>query len=239
MITAKSIYPFVGAGCTGFFLGFVLLFVSVERIGASRTLPLLRVQVPVALILSIFFLEESLSPYHLFEVLVILLGAGLVSREVSNRENNPKSGFFLISPDLLIPFGAAFSWGVTWYFLRMGMKTGTPIVLGIAISSIVALIGFTIFRMIYESKPPYSGLNTKNRFWYIAISFVFAVSFVFEFLALSISRVVVVSPIWQVSPLFVLFLSYFFLSKLEKITSKLTIGALLIVSGAVMVIIFM
>ena len=235
-INLEAFLAFSLSGIFGFFIGYFLLFVSIKRVGASRTLPLIRSQVIVALFLSIFFLQESLTPYHIAGIFIILIGTVFVSREMSDGDSYIKGNKIR---NLLLPIFAGVSWGLNWFFSKLGLLQGIPVVLGLTVSSIMALVSFSIFRGINEKKLPTPKINSPNFIWFFAIGIMCALAFFMNFLALSISRVMVVSPIWQITPLFVLLLSHIFLPKLEKVTLKLIIGSLLIVGGAIIVIIFM
>ena len=235
-LSTKSILAFILSGISGFFFGYILFFISIKRIGASKTMPIIRTQVIVALILSIIFLGETLKPFHLLGIFIMIIGTMLVSREISGDDNTDSNKTRWTG--LIIPIAGGISWGFNWFFTRLGLLTGAPVMVGLAVSSVAALLGFSAFEVVQKRKIPL--INYKSNLnWFIFIGIICALAFLFNFLALSISRVVVVNPIWQISPLFVLVLSYLFLPKLEKITSKLVIGSLLIVGGTVLVFIFM
>ncbi|MBS3782195.1 MAG: EamA family transporter [Candidatus Thermoplasmatota archaeon] len=234
-----SLISFGLSGFFGFFLGYRLMFLAIQRIGASRTMPLIRTQVIIALILSISFLGESLSFFHLIGIVMILFGTGLVSKEIANEKNSIFSGKKLGLIDLSIPLIGGLSWGLNWFFTKLGLIEGTPVILGLAISSIGGFIGFVVLEGIFQKEFSFKKVKSPKLSWYILIGFVCALAFFLNFSALSISRVVVVNPIWQVSPLFVLILSYIFLPRLEKISSKLIIGSVVIVFGTITVILFM
>jgi len=238
-VNPTSLISFALSGFFGFFLGYSLMFLSIQRIGASRTMPLIRTQVIVALILSIFFLEESLSFYHLIGIVMILIGTGLVSKEIANDKESIFLDRKLGLLDLSLPLIGGLSWGLNWFFTRRGLMEGTPVVLGLAISSIGGFIGFIVVEAILQKGFSLKKLRSPTFPWFLLIGFVCALSFFLNFSALSISRVVVVNPIWQISPMFVLILSYIFLPHLEKITNKIIIGSIIIVLGTITVILFM
>ncbi len=238
-VNLTSLTSFALSGFFGFFLGYRLMFLSIQRIGASRTMPLIRTQIIVALILSIFFLGESLSLYHLIGVVMILFGTGLVSKEIANDKESIFLDRKLGLIDLSLPLIGGLSWGLNWFFTRRGLMEGTPVMLGLAISSLGGFIGFIVLEGIFQKRFSFKKIKSPTLPWYILIGFVCAMAFLLNFSALSISRVVVVNPIWQISPLFVLILSYLFLPKLEKISPKLIIGSMVIVFGTVAVILFM
>jgi len=241
-LNVMSFIYFGLSGFFGFFLGYFLLFLSIKRIGASRTLPLIKTQVIVALLLSVLFLGESTTFYHLIGIGLVVFGAGLVSKEISNDK---KSNISVNSDartkifNMLIPLMGGVCWGLNWFFTRMGLMQGTPIILGLAISSVGGLIGFIIWIAKSQRSLNFIKLRQTSFYWYFLIGLVCALAFYLNFLALSFSRIVVVNPIWQVAPLFVLLLSYIFLPQLEKITNKIIIGSIIIVLGTITVILFM
>ncbi|MFP4052203.1 MAG: DMT family transporter, partial [Thermoplasmata archaeon] len=118
-ISTKSVIAFLLSGIFGFFLGYVLFFTSIKRIGASKTMPIIRTQVIVALVLSIIFLGETLIPFHLVGICIMIIGTILVSREISGDDDPDatKSRW----TGLLIPLAGGVSWGLNWFFTRLGL----------------------------------------------------------------------------------------------------------------------
>ena len=55
------------------------------------------------------------------------------------------------------------------------------------------------------------------------------------FYALSIGDAIIVTPLANLHPLVVLFLSYFFLGQLEKITKGILLGTCIVVSGVLLI----
>lgn len=232
-----SFISFLSSGFFGFFLGYRLLFLSIQRIGASRTMPLIKTQVITALALSILFLGESLSSFHLIGVVLIVVGAALVSREISNDKEHITSEKRWF--DLSLPLLAGFFWGLNWFFTRFGLMHGTSVIMGLMISSFGGILGFLVIEGFKQKRISLKSMMSPNLYWYVVIALFCASAFYLNFLALSISRIVVVNPIWQVAPLFVLILSYILLPKLEKITLTLLVGSVIIVVGTIVVLLFM
>ncbi|MFW6142177.1 MAG: DMT family transporter [Candidatus Saliniplasma sp.] len=238
-INLKGFAAFLLSGISGFFLGYILIFISIKRIGASKTHPLVKTQVIVALVLSVVFLAELLTVYHLFGVILLLIGTILVSTEISgdNDEIGSRAGGKLL--DLSIPFIGGFFWGLNWIFTRVGLMQGTPVILGLAVSSGGGLAAFIIYEGVTEKNLESIKIISPDFKRFFVIGLVCAMAFLLNFTALSVARIVVVNPIWHVSPMFVLILSYFYLPKLEIISMKLVLGSLLIVLGTICVILFM
>jgi drug/metabolite transporter (DMT)-like permease len=55
------------------------------------------------------------------------------------------------------------------------------------------------------------------------------------FYALALGDAVIVTPLANLHPLFVLVLSYFFLGKVEKITKGILVGACAVVAGILLI----
>ncbi len=238
-VTLIGFTAFILSGIFGFFLGYLFIFYSIKRIGASKTHPLMKIQVVVALILSVVFLKETLTSYHLAGVIFLLFGTMLVSKEITGDNNSgrsiTRSGYI----DLSLPFIGGIFWGFNWYFTRLGLLEGVPILLGLSISSGGGLMLFVLFQVVSNRSLKSIKILLPNSKPFIIIGVICSFAFLLNFSALSIARVVVVNPIWHISPLFVLILSYLFLPKLEQLSVKIILGSLLIVFGTVCVIIFM
>ncbi len=234
-----GIIAFLLSGFFGFFLGYIFIFLSIQRIGASKTHPLIKTQIIVALVLSVILLGESLTVYHLIGIILLLIGAVLVSMEVSGDDgelNFHKSSKVI---NLSIPLIGGTFWGFNWILTRIGLQQGIPVLIGLAISSGGGLASFIVFEIISEKNLDSIKIITPNFNWFFVIGVICALAFLLNFTALSVARIVVVNPIWHVSPLFVLLLSYRYLPKLEIITIKIVLGSLLIVLGTICVILFM
>ena len=78
-ISSWAVLAFIGAGATGPFLGRMLLFNGMARVGVSVATPLYNVQVLFAAIGGVVFFNETLTPFVGLGTLVLLGGVALLS----------------------------------------------------------------------------------------------------------------------------------------------------------------
>lgn len=121
---------------------------------------------------------------------------------------------------------------------RIGFAEGTPVLVGLTLKTTAAGIGF-IGYLRYRGALRFDRLLGESYTkWYVAAAVANTLSVLGYYAALNISRVVVVAPITQTSPLLVAILAYIFLSHLEHISWRLVSASFLVVVGAGVVTIF-
>lgn len=135
--------------------------------------------------------------------------------------------------DLLFPLAAAFFFGIEPTLAKLGFAEGTPILVGLAIKTVVASGGFLAYLRYRNELPDLADLRSRNARWYLLAGGANTTFLLLYYLALSVSPVSVVVPIIQTSPLVVMVLSVLFLSRLERVTWRLVAGAAVVVGGAV------
>ena len=183
-----------------------------------------------------FFLNETLTVLHLVGILFIVGGIILISYEMgSKKEVDKKEDYFKAIGVTL--FGA-FILGVEKPITKIGLNQGTPPLIGISIKVVFALIGITIYLLI-KNKSIVNLLSTSARKWYLVTGIASSTVLVFIYTALSLSRVVVVVPILNTAPLVTMLLSYTFTPKVETITWKVVISAIAVISGGILITLYM
>lgn len=232
-VTPLSLLAFIGAGVTGTMLGRVLYFAAIDRIGASRADPIKASMPLFASILSVSVLGEVLTPTHLLGIVLIVGGVAVISWE-SARGRSRTAGADSMW-DLAIPFAAAFFFGFEPTLAKIGVAEGTPAQVGLVIKVVAASIGFLAYLWWRDGLPTRADLMGISRGWYLAAGLANTSFMVTYYAALAVSPVVLVVPIIQTSPLFVLLLSFVFIQRLERVTWRLAAGAAVVVAGTVAV----
>lgn len=134
-----------------------------------------------------------------------------------------------------IVFGvvAAMAYGVSSVLIRKGTTTMTPPLVGAAIAMLAGTLTLLIFKA-RDLKPILS--QNRRASGFLMLSGVAAgLGVLSSFFALSQAPVVIVSPIQSTSPLFALLWSALFLKRLERITPRLLLGSVLVVTGIVLI----
>ncbi len=230
LFTPQSILSFALAGIAGSLVGRLLLFHSIETIGASRTSPVVAANALFATILAVLFLEESLTLAHFLGIVLIVVGIAVISWETASDTGAGQS-MRTLGVSLLIPVSAAAVIGVEPIFISLGLAEGTPALPGVMIKVIAAAIGFGGYLLL-SSKSVSWPANTASMKWYLGAGITTTGGLVSYFLALEVAPVVIVVPIMQTTPLLVVILSAIFLpQRLERVTAVLAVASVVVVVG--------
>lgn len=229
------ILAFVGSGILATVLFRILFYHGVRKIGASRA-SAIKTSTPLfATLLAVLLLNETLTFLHFVGILILILGILFVSWEMKSEEKVEGS----LKPVFLIILGTFFL-SLEAPLSKFGFSKGVSVPLGLTIKSLTAFIGISLY-LVLKGRSPFGAFRHSKKYkkWYLFAGLANTVGLALFYLALSIARVSVVSPVANVSPLFALVISYFFTPKLEKITWKVVVGAILVVLGAAIITIFM
>lgn len=231
VLSPASVAAFAAAGIVGTLLGRAFEYVSIERIGASRSEPVKSSQPLHAALLAVVFLGEPLGPANFAGILLIVVGVALVSWE-SAGVHSPAIDNIRVS-DLFLPLLAAFMFGLEPIFATVGLATGTPVFLGLLVKTVAATGTFAAYlhgrgRISAESLVS----HLRNR-WYVLAGLANTLFLVSYYAGLAVSPVAVVVPIMQMGPLFVVAISWLFLQRLERVTPRLVLASTIIVLGGI------
>jgi drug/metabolite transporter (DMT)-like permease len=101
---------------------------------------------------------------------------------------------------------------------------------GSAVNVTTALVAFTAF-LLASGQVPRLRYRGTSLAYFVAAGVAENGAVFLNVVALGMGTVSVVSPLYGTSPVFVLLLSFFFLSGVEKLTGRIVAGTLLIVAG--------
>ncbi|KXB07545.1 hypothetical protein AKJ54_00140 [candidate division MSBL1 archaeon SCGC-AAA382K21] len=236
-ISTESFLAFASAGVLGSILGRACYYTGTKRVGASRSEPITRASLLVSTVYGIIVLGESPTLGHITGIILVAVGVIAVGYEISGGRSGVTSGSRR-SFDFLLPVGAMFFFGLADPLIKTGLNGGAPIPIGISIMFSTALAVLAGYLLLNGKSPVYS-FQAKERIYYIGAGVAVTIAMGLQFLALEISRVVVVTPLKSFAPIFVLLLSYFFLRRLERITKLLILGSIFVVCGAFLIGVFM
>jgi drug/metabolite transporter (DMT)-like permease len=232
-ITPISFLAFVAAGIVGTVLGRAFFFAGIKRVGASRAEPI-KASMPLhATLLAVIILREGVTSLHFAGVILIVLGIALVSWEgmATDRIDGKATDWH----GLTLPLIAAFFFGLEPIFASIGLQEGTSLFVGLTIKTIAALSVFVLYLIWRDSLPGREDVFNEDFRW-VVLAGLSSTGFLLAYYAgLSVSRVSIVVPIVQTSPLLVVAMSIVFLSRLERVTPKLIVSATIIVAGGIIV----
>ena len=231
-INLESIMAFAAAGISGTMCGRAFAYMSIKRIGASRTEAIVASQPLYAVLIAVIILRESVTIGHFAGILLIMAGVGFLARECGSDSNSESN---VAKIDFLLPFASAFFYGIEPIFAKIGLLRGTPVFVGLSIKTLVAttiFLGYLYGRQILPSCSQLRGTNLRG---YMVAGLFNTLFLIFYYTALEMSPVVLVLPLIQIAPLIVIALSFIFLKRLEVVTWRLVSAATTVVIGAIVV----
>jgi uncharacterized membrane protein len=226
--TAVSIAFFVLAGLIGTVAGRLLRFISIETVGPSITSALVNLSPLMSTGLAIVLLDEHVTVPILAGTVVIVAGTMLLS--IGGKAVGVRPA------QLVLPVLSAACFGIVAVLRKMGLA-GTGPVLGMAANVTTALVAFTAF-LLAAGHAPAMRCRGRSLIYFVGAGIAENVAVFLIIVALKFGAVSVVAPLANVSPIFVLLLSFFFLRGLEILNARLVAGTLLIVAGAYLVTAF-
>ncbi|MFC2082591.1 EamA family transporter [Candidatus Bipolaricaulota bacterium] len=231
-LSTISVLSFVAAGITGSVIARRFFLEGIARLGAA-TADSLKASTPAfSFLWAVTILREPAHWHAIVGIVGITVGLILISRrEALSDAVEPTR----IRPvDVLIPLAAAFFYSIEPICVRFGLIQGTPSLLGLSVQSSSAALLYIVYAALFGKIP--SGLHRSRALgWFIAAGFASAGFLLLYNHALSLSSVVRVFPITQISPLLVIAFSWTCLRSVERIRARLVVGAAMVACGAVAV----
>ncbi|MFC6723279.1 EamA family transporter [Halobium palmae] len=228
-VSLLSFGAFALAGLVGAVVGRAAYYGAIEHLGASRAEPLKASQPFHASLIAVFVLGETLSASTFVGIALIVGGVAVITAETS-RGGGSRGRRNL---GLGLGVGAAFAYGVEPTVATVGLDTGTPLLVGLAVKMTVA--AGVVLAYFTRRGSVTAGLTAQGRRWYVAAGLANTLFQLAYYGALSTGTVVVVVPIVQTSPLFVAALSVVALPRLERVTWQLAAASAVVVLGAIWV----
>ncbi len=234
LFTPTSVLSFAAAGVAGMLIARVLMFESIERIGANLTSPVISANVLFATVFAVVLLGERVTGLLLAGIVLVVVGIAVVSWETAAETGNGGS-LRETGAALALPLGAALCIGIEPIFVSIGLAEGTAILPGLAVMATAGTVGYVGYLAWIGSlgRVPVWSRSTA---WYVGGGISTTLAFVAYFAALELAPVVVVMPLLQLTPLLVVALSALFLPRrLERVTWKVGVAAAVVVVGATLV----
>lgn len=230
-VPPDAILSFALAGLVGTMLGRAFEYEGIKRIGASRSEPIKASQPLHAALLAVVVLGETLTSLAGVGTVLVVVGIAIISWESRSSD----AGLESISWSLALPLASAFMYGIEPIFAKVGLATGTSAFVGLGIKTLTATVAFYGYLRYRGALPGREALRSANTKWYLGAGVANSVFLLSYYAALSVAPVVLVQPVLQTSPLFVIVLSVLFLQRLERVTPRIVLAATVVAIGAAVV----
>ncbi|MFB6254549.1 MAG: EamA family transporter [Halobacteriaceae archaeon] len=229
-IPLRAILIFALAGIIGTSLGRLATFTGVDRVGASINSAGISTRPFFATMLAAGWLGEKVTIITVIGIGILV--AGLISLTLSKGGDitgwRPR--------DLLFPLGAAAAFGFGNVLRRYGLITYRSVteLEAVALNEIAALAVLGMYAIIKGRTDIFSA-PLQSYLYFTASGTLTAIALLSLFTALRMGRVVIVDPLSATAPLFTTVFAAIFLRDLERVTTGVIFGAVLIVSGVALI----
>lgn len=224
-VSPRGALFFMCAGLIGTVGGRLLRFVSIEKVGASIAAALINLNPFVATALAILLLGERITAPIVIGTAVIVTGTVLLS--LGGKRLGFRVGL------LALPILSALCFGVVAVLRKLGLSD-TSAVVGSAINVTTALVAYSTF-LIASGRVGVMVCRGRSLAYFTAAGLAENVGVFMNVVALGMGRVSVVTPLYGTAPLFVLALAPLFLRDVERLTTRVVMGTLLIVFGVYLI----
>tara|TARA_B100000686_G_scaffold84408_1_gene91242 strand:+ start:7068 stop:7937 length:870 start_codon:yes stop_codon:yes gene_type:complete len=218
---------FLAAGISSPALSLLFLYRSINFIGVAPTTAIVNTNALFGSFLAFFILQERPSELFWLGLVIVLSGIFLISEGLDKMKGRYKY--------LLLPLLSAVCFGLSHTFRKLGFENSqSSFLTGAFLQGLSACIFMPLILKVGSNKKNKTYVfNLKSLKFFIpaGVAVVFG-----QFLILHVikfGQVSLVSSILATNPLFSLILTHIFLQKKEKLTLKIILGVITIVSGVV------
>ena len=225
---------FIIAGLSGPCMGRFLLFIGINRVGSSIASTLYSIKPLFSAIAAVLILGEHLTTGIAAATVIMVGGLAIVSFEESGKRIESSWS----KKNLIFPIMAGAAFGLAHVFRKIGLNINHAPLMGVVVQNVTALSFSMIFALLKKNHQQVT-VNYPKAWVVFGLSGIFSVlGQLAMFHALNIGSVIIVSPLSAISPLFVIVFAGIFLRKVERVTWKIVLGAVLIIGGTFMLSFF-
>lgn len=230
---ARVYVNFALAGLIHFFIGWTLLTISQNRVGAARTGALVGATPLFATIVAFLAFDEILSLPLLMGVIIVVIGVYLVSVSGKNEANQAKFHW----RDSVFGLGVAVCFAVSPIFIRGGLDEMDSPLLGVTIGMAFSALSYGIILLVRRERLNLKQVPRESLYYQLGAGLFVGSSTWLRWIALSLAPVAVVLALGRFNVPVVIILSIFLVGQQEeRVTGRIWLGAALVVAGSLLLI---
>lgn len=220
---------FLFGGIVGTTLGRLAYYAGVRRVGASVSVGVMNTRPVFSIVMAIGFLNETVTP--IVGVGVLFLTSGVLILSLS--KGGDIRGWSI--HELAFPIAAAIAFGAGNVIRRFGfVVTPASILEGVTLNETAAIFTLGLYLLVFRHDQ-IKEANVEAIRYFVLAGVISGLGLISFFQAISIGRVSIVDPLSSMAPLFGTVFAYLLLRDVERVTSGVMVGALLIVIGGVLI----
>ena len=219
---------FIVAGFFAPAIGQTLGYIGMERIGVARSSPIVNTSPIFSSIFAVFFLGEVWVAQNILGTCLVILGVIILS------SSKPAEGEWQ-KKDIIYPLLGAVAFGISTTFRKTGLLTVQVPLLAAAVT--VGTAFFVLLGIIQlQGGLRVLKFNRLSSGWLIGAALVNTGAILSFFAALNVGKIVRVEPLVACNPLLTILWTSIFLRRIEPLTVRIVLGALVTVVGTVLVV---
>ena len=227
-VTLASILIFVVVGFFQPGLTRLLTYKGIDALGVAITDPI-RASTPLfSAIMAIIFLGEQMTLPIVVATLMIIAGITLLSWRSGSLKLVGSALF------LWYPIAASALAGASQVVRKFGLAAVPHPFLAAAVTATSSFVVSIVTLWYVEKNQETWKMNRQCFWWFLAAGITISFGMTCIYYALDLGKVSVVIPISSTGPLFSLILTALFLRDVERVTLRILLSALMIVSGVVL-----
>jgi uncharacterized membrane protein len=215
---------FIVSGFLAPVLGRVFSFNAIDKLGMNLAVPITYSHPLISVSIAVFVLGESLTVGRSIGGLCVVLGSIFLVKTSGESKQNIDRRYFIL------PILAAFSFSISHVLRKVGIDLVPSPILAAAVTTLSSFFLFTLFLVVSGKIKELKG-GHREYLMFTLSGLCFSVALPILYLAFQLGDVIVVTPLSNTIPLFVLLLSSLFFRKEELFTQKVIVGTLMIVLG--------
>jgi len=219
---------FVAAGIFAPGIGRTMSYVGIEKIGVARSVPVANSSPIFASIFAVVFLAEVWVAQNIVGTLLVI--SGVIALSMSK----PAQGHWR-KLDVIYPLIGAMAFGASANLRKAGLDIiGIPVLAAAVTGGSAALFSFALLQ--FRGGKSALKLTRRSATWLFTAALFNTAATLSVFYALSHGKVVIVEPLVSSNPVLTLLFTAIFLRDLEAINLRVIVGALLTVTGTILVV---
>jgi len=219
---------FVAAGIFAPGIGRTMSYVGIEKIGVARSVPIANSSPIFASILAVIFLAEVWLLQNIVGTLLVI--SGVVALSMAKPTQGRWRKF-----DVIYPAVGALAFGASSILRKAGLEyVAIPVLAGAVTAGTAAFFSFALLQ--FRGGKEALKLTRQSAAWLFPAAFFNTAATLSVFYALSHGKVVIVEPLVSCNPVLTLLFTAIFLRDLEAVNLRVIGGALLTVTGTILVV---
>lgn len=223
-----AVLLFFAAGIFAPGIGRTLSYFGIERIGVSRSVPIVNSSPIFASIFAVFFLGEGWAIQNVLGTLLVVAGVVMLAMA------KPPTGEWH-KLDVIFPILGALAFAISTTLRKAGLDF-VNIPLGAAACTAAAGFLFSVILLQTQGGQKALKLTRNSAGWFFSAGIFNTAALLSVFYALSCGKVVIVEPLISSNPVLTLVLTALFLRDLEALNRRVISGAFLAVAGTILVV---